>query len=225
MCGLVAMIKTLNAQITELERQIATAIREHPHGAVFTSLFKETLLITAAEATSWPRSATAGGATRPATRSPATPARPRSRLSQANARQRAFAGGATSACAQRSARWRTAPATGTPGPKTSTPPPAPEATTTPARYVPSGVPGAGSYGAAGKIECHMTPLVTAPCSNTSQSPSPPRRAPCPTSLPPSGWPAPLSPEGRPAGPSAQRLTASQHPLNRHRSTRQTPARG
>jgi transposase len=39
-CGLVAMIKTLNAQITELERQIATAIREHPDGAVFTSLFK-----------------------------------------------------------------------------------------------------------------------------------------------------------------------------------------
>ena len=27
------MIKTLNAQITELERQIATAIREHPDGA------------------------------------------------------------------------------------------------------------------------------------------------------------------------------------------------
>ncbi len=47
-CGLVAMIKTLNAQITELERQIATAIREHPDGAVFTSLFKGAV-ITAAE--------------------------------------------------------------------------------------------------------------------------------------------------------------------------------
>jgi transposase len=47
-CGLVAMIKTLNAQITELERQIATAIREHPDGAVFTSLFKSAV-ITAAE--------------------------------------------------------------------------------------------------------------------------------------------------------------------------------
>ena len=42
------MIKTLNAQITELERQIATAIREHPDGAVFTSLFKSAV-ITAAE--------------------------------------------------------------------------------------------------------------------------------------------------------------------------------
>ena len=47
-CGLVAMIKTLNAQITELERQIANAIREHPDGAVFTSLFKSAV-ITAAE--------------------------------------------------------------------------------------------------------------------------------------------------------------------------------
>ena len=42
------MIKTLNAQITELERQIAAAIREHPDGAVFTSLFKGAV-ITAAE--------------------------------------------------------------------------------------------------------------------------------------------------------------------------------
>src|ERR1700733_1366135 len=47
-CGLVAMIKTLNAQITELERQIATAIGEHPDGPIFLSLFKGTV-ITAAE--------------------------------------------------------------------------------------------------------------------------------------------------------------------------------
>ena len=39
-CGLVAMITTLDAQIAELEREIATAIREHPDGAIFTSLFK-----------------------------------------------------------------------------------------------------------------------------------------------------------------------------------------
>ena len=45
---LVAMIKTLNAQIKELERQIATAIHEHPDGAIFLSLFKGTV-ITAAE--------------------------------------------------------------------------------------------------------------------------------------------------------------------------------
>jgi hypothetical protein len=45
---LVATIKTLNAQIKELERQIATAIHEHPDGAIFPSLFKGTV-ITAAE--------------------------------------------------------------------------------------------------------------------------------------------------------------------------------
>jgi hypothetical protein len=38
--------------------------------------------------------------------------------------------------------------------------------------------------------------------------------PRPTSQPLSGWPAPPSPKGRPAGPSAQRLTASRQPLSR-----------
>ena len=37
---LVATIKSLNLQIKELERQIATALREHPDGAIFRSLFK-----------------------------------------------------------------------------------------------------------------------------------------------------------------------------------------
>ncbi len=37
---LVATLKALNAQINELERQIATAVREHPDGRVFLSLFK-----------------------------------------------------------------------------------------------------------------------------------------------------------------------------------------
>lgn len=45
---LVAMIRQLSAQIKELERQIATAIREHPDGAIFLSLFKGAV-ITAAE--------------------------------------------------------------------------------------------------------------------------------------------------------------------------------
>ena len=34
------MIKTLIEQINQLERQIATAIREHPDGPIFLSLFK-----------------------------------------------------------------------------------------------------------------------------------------------------------------------------------------
>jgi len=38
--SLVATIKSLNSQIKELERQIATAIREHPDGQIFRSLFK-----------------------------------------------------------------------------------------------------------------------------------------------------------------------------------------
>jgi transposase len=38
---LVATIKAVNAQIKELERQIAAAIRAHPDGAIFTSLFKQ----------------------------------------------------------------------------------------------------------------------------------------------------------------------------------------
>jgi len=46
--SLVSTIKSLNMQITELERQIATAIGEHPDGQVFLSLFKGTV-ITAAE--------------------------------------------------------------------------------------------------------------------------------------------------------------------------------
>ena len=46
--SLVAMLKTLNGQIDELERQIATTIREHPDGQIFLSRFKGTV-ITAAE--------------------------------------------------------------------------------------------------------------------------------------------------------------------------------
>jgi transposase len=45
---LVATIKTLDAQITELERQIASAMREHPDGEIFLALFKGSV-ITAAE--------------------------------------------------------------------------------------------------------------------------------------------------------------------------------
>ena len=39
--SLVATIKTINEQIKELERQIATAIREHPDGAIFLAPFKK----------------------------------------------------------------------------------------------------------------------------------------------------------------------------------------
>jgi hypothetical protein len=44
----VATLKTLAAQITTLERQIATAVRAHPDGPIFLSLFKDSF-VTAAE--------------------------------------------------------------------------------------------------------------------------------------------------------------------------------
>jgi transposase len=46
---LVSTLRTLNAQITELERQITTVIGEHPDGQIFRSLFKGPSVITAAE--------------------------------------------------------------------------------------------------------------------------------------------------------------------------------
>ena len=47
---LVTTLKTLIAQTKTLERQIATAVREHPDGAIFTSLFKHPdSFLTAAE--------------------------------------------------------------------------------------------------------------------------------------------------------------------------------
>ena len=50
MLTLVATVRTLNTQIKELERQIATAIRAHPDGPIFLSLFKQRYsVITAAE--------------------------------------------------------------------------------------------------------------------------------------------------------------------------------
>jgi transposase len=39
--SLVTTIKVINEQIKQLEREIATAIREHPDGAIFLSLFKK----------------------------------------------------------------------------------------------------------------------------------------------------------------------------------------
>ena len=46
--SLVATLKALNLQIKELERRIQTAIREHPDGAIFLSLFKSSSVICAA---------------------------------------------------------------------------------------------------------------------------------------------------------------------------------
>ena len=163
----------------------------------------------------WRRSATAARATQPATRSPPTPARPLSRSSPANARQPASAGAATSAYAQRSARWPTPPATGTPGRKTATPPPAPAATTTHARLR-----------TVGRAWCRdRLALLARPHPVRPRPPPRPATAhhghhPHPVGPPPrprchpADGSAPPSPTGRPNGPSAKRLTASRHPLTR-----------
>ena len=137
-------------------------------------------------------------ATPTGTRSPPTPAKPPSRSNRGNGRPPASAEPATSDCASRSAGSRTQAATGTPGPRLSTPRHSSAATSTRARSAPSDAPGAASCGNAGATTPHTTPRDTAHYSATSPSPSRPRRAPCPTSPPPSGWPAPLSPNGRPA---------------------------
>ena len=114
-----------------------------PTAQIFLSLFKgPNSVITAAELLAEIGDCRAP-LPRPATRSPATPARPRSRSSPASARAAVLPLGLQQAAARRVLHaWPTAPATGTPGPQTSTPPPAPAATTTPARSAPSAAPGA-----------------------------------------------------------------------------------
>src|ERR1035438_9576726 len=199
--SLVATIKTINEQIKQLERQIATAIREHPDGAIFLSLFKRpSSVICAAELLAEIGDCRARYP--PATRSPPTPATPPSPRSPANTKPPPSAGPATSAYAGRSERSRTAPATTTPGPKTSTPAPASAGTTIPARSAPWDAPGAGSYGAAhGRTACPMTRPATAPCSSTSRSPSRPCQGPSSTTTAPSACspaqsPPPRTPESK-----------------------------
>jgi transposase len=179
----VAMIRTLNAQLKDLERQIRDQVRAHPDGQIFLSLFKSPAsVITAAELLAeigdcrerYPtRDALAADAGQAAV------AKESGKWKTAGSDARAI-----SACASRCADWRTAAATGTPGPKTSTPKPASAATNTHARSAPSDAPGAASCGNAGATTRHTTPRDTAHYNVTSPSPSRHSRASCPT------WPRP-----------------------------------
>ncbi len=120
--GLVATLTTFVGQIKTLDRQIASAVRAHPDGEIFTSLFRgpdsvicaATLLseIGDCRARYLTGDALAGDAGQAAIA-----------IESGKRKAARFAGPATSGCAPRSARWLTAPATGTPGPKTATPPP------------------------------------------------------------------------------------------------------
>ena len=80
--AVVATLRALVAQIKQLERQIATAVREHPDGEIFLSLFEDpNSVITIAELLS--AIGVCRARSRPAMRSPQTPARPRSQSSPA----------------------------------------------------------------------------------------------------------------------------------------------
>jgi hypothetical protein len=209
--ALVAAITPLVDQINQLTQQIATALHEHPDGHIFLSLFRDPRsVVTAAELLAEIGDCRNRYPTRDTLAADAGQAAVA--VESGKARQPASGGAATSGCAARSARSRTAPATGIPGHRTATLPPALADTSTPARYAPSDAPGAVSCGAAGKTVSLTTRPATAPYNSTSRSRSRAHRGPAPTSLPPSGCSAPTSPKRRPAGSSAKRLTASRHPL-------------
>ena len=193
--SLAATLKTINGQIKQLERQIATAIREHPDGQIFLSLFrKPNSVICAAELLAEIGDCRARYPTRDTL--------------AADAGQAAVAiesGKRKAACFRWACNKRLRGAICTladttrhhnPGRRTSTPAPA-ASTTTPARSAPSDAPGAASYGAAGKTGCRMTRPATAPCNSTSRSRSRPCRGLSLTTPPPSACSPAPSPPPRP----------------------------
>src|SRR5450631_1680365 len=189
--SLVATIKSLNSQIKELERQIATAIREHPDGQIFRSLFKGAhSVITAAELLGEIGDCRARYPTRDTL--------------AADAGQAAVAiesGKRKSACFRWGCNKRLRAAFCTLADSTRHWHPWAQDVYAaaiarghdhPRALRTSGGRGAGSCGAAGRTACRMTRPVTAPCNNTSRSPSRPCRGPSSTMPPPSAW--------RPASP-------------------------
>lgn len=167
MLGLVIRIRTLNVPITELEHQIAIAIREHPDGHVFLSLFKGAV-ITAAELLAemgdcrarYPsRDALAGDAGQAAVA-----------IQSGKRKNASFRWGCNK-------RLRSAFCT-LPDTTRHTNPWAQDLYASararghdhPARCGPSAGPGLESCGTAGKTGFHMTPRATVLCSDTSPSP-------------------------------------------------------
>ena len=98
---------------------------------------------------------------------------------------------------------------GTHGPLTAPPAPEPGATITAAHYAHEAAPEVVSCGAVGKPAPRTTPERHTARQRHISAQSRHRRASGPTLLPPSGWPGRPSPNGRPAGPSAQRLPKPQ----------------
>ena len=171
----VAMIRTLNAQIKQLEREIRIQVRAHPDGRIFLSLFKSPVsVITAAELLAEIGDCRERYPTRDALTADAAHAA----VAKESGKPKTvgFRWAATNDCASRSAGWPTAVATGTPGPRASTPRPVSAATSIYARSAHSDAPGAAWYGSAGATTHPMTPRGIARYSATSPSPSPPGQA-------------------------------------------------
>ncbi len=208
--SLVATINSVNVQIKDLERPIAAAVRRHPDGAIFLSLFKGSVIIAAelpemgdCRARYPNRDPLAGDAGHAAVAIESGKRKAACFRWGCNKRLRS----AFCTLADSSRHWHpwaqdlyaAAHARNHDHPR---------ALRTVGRAWCRTV-----FGAVGKTVFSMTPLATAHCNDTSPSPFPHRRAQGPTSLPPSGSRAPLSPQGGPQGPSAKRLRASRHPLS------------
>ena len=129
MLSLVATLKTINEQIKSLDRQIATAVRAHPDGQIFTSLFGgPDSVICAATLLAEMGDCRARYLTGDALAADAGQAAVAIESGKRKAAR--FRWACNKRLRPRSARWPTAPATGTPGRRTATPTPSPAATTT-----------------------------------------------------------------------------------------------
>ena len=210
---LVSMIKLVGEQIKALERQIAVAIRQHPDGPIFLSFFKGSV-ITAAELLAeigdcrqrYPsRDALAGDAGQAAVAKESGKRETATFRWGCNKRLRQ----SFHTLADSTRHWHPwaqdlyadARARGHDHPRAL-------------RTI--GRAWSRVVWKCWQDRTPYDPARTAPCNDTPRSSSQRRRAPCPTSLPPSGSQAQLSPGGRPAGASAKRLTASRHPLTQAR---------
>ena len=163
----VAMVRTLNSQIKDLEREIRAQLRAHPDGPIFLSLFKSpNSVITAAELLAeigdcrerYPtRDALAADAGQAAVAVESGKWKTASFRRACNQRLRV----AFCRLADSSRHWH-------PWAQTlSTPKHASAVTSTRARSGPSDAPGAASCGNAGATTPHTTPPNTALCSATS----------------------------------------------------------
>ncbi len=187
----VAMIRTLNAQIKQLERDIRTLVRAHPDGRIFLSLFKSPAsVITAAELLAeigdcrarYPtRDALAADAGHAAVAKESGKRKPAGFRWGCNKRLRV----AFCRLADSSRHWH-------PWAQDLYAQARQRGQEHPARSAPSDAPGAVCCGNAGATTPHTTQRDTARCNATSPSPSPARQARSLTRRPRDDSPDPVS---------------------------------